>query len=227
MKKKYLPIICFFSLLASCSGMNDIIQEYLDRGEINYIGCPDSLSTTGGNERIQLKWLVGKDPRIEGYIIYWNNRKDSVVGEIDHNNLDKGRRYWLSTFAAKEGSYEFEVIQTGTKGANSVISRVTGSTYGTYYISQLKARSILSVTQVADGAKITWGISNNCKYVDFTYDKSDGTTKTLRIPSETNNTILSDPKPFGTYSYSTFHIPGKDSLDVFKAPEVVSGNFSF
>lgn len=226
MRKKYWPIICFFSLFASCSGMNDIIQEYLDRGEINYIGSPDSLSTTGGNERIQLKWLVGKDPRIEGYIIYWNNRKDSVVGEINRNNLDKGR-YCLSTFEVKEGSYEFEVIQTGTKGANSIASKVTSSTYGPYYISQLKVRDILSITQVAGGAKVTWGISNNCKYVEFTYDRSAGGTTTLRVLPETDEVILTDPKPLGTYSYNTYYVPGKDSLDVFKAPKVVSGNFSF
>lgn len=48
MTNKYLPIIFAFFLLASCSGMNDIIQDYLDRGEINYIGRPDSLLSTGG-----------------------------------------------------------------------------------------------------------------------------------------------------------------------------------
>ena len=226
MKNKYLPIICLFFLFASCSGMNDIIQDYLDRGEINYIGRPDSLLTTGGNGRMQLRWLAGKDPRVEGYIIYWNNRTDSVVGEIDRNNLLKDR-YNFCIFNVKESSYEFELVQTGSKGVNSIAATVTGNVYGDSYISQLKIRELINVAEDVDGVKLTWGISNSSKYVDFTYEKADGTEAICRISSQVNDIILPNPKSRGAYSYSTYYVPGKDSLDVFKAPEVVDGNFPF
>lgn len=226
MKNKYLPIIFMFFLLASCSGMNDIIQDYLDRGEINYIGRPDSLLSTGGNGRMQLSWLAGKDPRVEGYIIYWNNRADSVVGKIDPDNLLKDR-YNFCIFDVQESSYEFELVQTGSKGANSIPSTVTGSVYGENYVATLKARDLQQITADGDGVKLTWGISNSSKYVEFTYEKADGTQETCRIPSQENEIILSNPKPLGEYSYSTYYVPGKDSLDVFKAPQVVDGNFPF
>ena len=214
MTNKDLPIIFAFFLLASCSGMNDIIQDYLDRGEINYIGRPDSLLSTGGNGRMQLSWLAGKDPRVEGYIIYWNNRADSVVGKIDPDNLLKDR-YNFCIFDIQESSYEFELVQTGSKGANSIPSTVTGSVYGENYVATLKARDLQQI------------ISNSSKYVEFTYEKADGTQETCRIPSQENEIILSNPKPLGEYSYSTYYVPGKDSLDVFKAPQVVDGNFPF
>ena len=176
-KNKYLPIIFTFFLLASCSGMNDIIQDYLDRGEINYIGRPDSLLSTGGNGRMQLSWLAGKDPRVEGYIIYWNNRADSVIGKIDPDNLLKDR-YNFCIFDVQESSYEFELVQTGSKGANSIPSTVTGSVYGENYVATLKARDLQQITADGDGVKLTWGISNSSKYVEFTYEKADGTRET-------------------------------------------------
>ena len=63
--------------------------------------------------------------------------------------------------------------------------------------------------------------------MDFTYEKADGTEAICRISSQVNDIILPNPKSRGAYSYSTYYVPGKDSLDVFKAPEVVDGNFPF
>ena len=65
MNRKYGLYVLLSFLLASCSGMNDIIQEYLDRGEINYIGKTDSIYAIGGKNRITFKWIVNADPRIE------------------------------------------------------------------------------------------------------------------------------------------------------------------
>ena len=118
-------------------------------------------------------------------------------------------------------------VQTGSKGVNSIASTVTGNVYGDSYISQLKIRELINVAEDVDGVKLTWGISNSSKYVDFTYEKADGTEAICRISSQVNDIILPNPKSRGAYSYSTYYVPGKDSLDVFKAPEVVDGNFPF
>ena len=48
-------LYCFsFLFLLACDGMNDNIKEYLDRGEINYIGRADSAIAMGGINRINL-----------------------------------------------------------------------------------------------------------------------------------------------------------------------------
>ena len=77
---KAVIIIC--SLLAvlfvSCDGMNDNIKEYLDRGEIAYIGKADSVTTAGGINRIKLLWKINSDPRITSCKILWNDKQDSV-----------------------------------------------------------------------------------------------------------------------------------------------------
>lgn len=47
----FFMLVSFSSLFfTSCTGMNDIIQEYLDRGEINYIGKTDSIYAVGGKK---------------------------------------------------------------------------------------------------------------------------------------------------------------------------------
>ena len=79
-----------FVTLASCSGMNDIIEEYLDRGEINYIGRPDSVTCDGGLYRVKLTWKVGKDVRIESCKIFWNMGADSLIYPIDKESLING-----------------------------------------------------------------------------------------------------------------------------------------
>src|SRR5690554_4101948 len=90
-KSKKIGVFFVFLILISCQGMNDNIEEYLKRGEVNYLARVDSAKVFGGKERIMFDWKVALDPRIEACAIYWNNKQDSAICSIDRQMVDDNR----------------------------------------------------------------------------------------------------------------------------------------
>jgi len=212
----FLPAL--FLLMIACNGMNDGIQEYLDRGEVNYIGRVDSATTIGGNNRIRINWLVGYDPRIESCIIYWNSKRDSAIFPVDKSKLD-ANGYASVTFNLPEGTYIFEMSHTGIDGYKSVGYEVTGKVYGELYQSMLKARRVIGANTSGtfeSPVTLEWSAADESvlKTV-LTYKLSSGIpVERIVTPTETNVTIT-DYEWGGTYSATTYFIPESGALDTF------------
>lgn len=210
-------IILFLSLtimfLCSCTGMYDNIEEYWDRGEIPYIGRPDSAVVYGGKERAKIEWIVNSDPRIEKCIIYWNFRKDSVVVDIDKSKLvDNKFSYMLNSL--DEGSYVFELIHIGQEGYPSIAHEVIGEVYGEKYQSNLTPRKITDFEWVGSDLRLSLGIDDS-NYCLFKYTTVDGSEKEVRCSIEETEVILDNCSPASQIEYSTVYIPEENALDLF------------
>lgn len=156
-------------VLFSCDGMNDNIREYLDEGEINYIGRADSALAAGGIGRLQLSWKINSDPRIEACKIFWNNMTDSVTVPIDKDQITDGR---FSTILnnMKEGVYIFNLQHIGTGGYPSIMREVVGNVYGELYESSLSPRRIKEVISLENQAEIEWRpAEEQIQWVNFYY----------------------------------------------------------
>jgi hypothetical protein len=222
---KHLYILGILLLLISCKEMNDNIEAYLERGEINYLGRPDSAYTKNGVGRIQLLWLVNEDPRIEGCTISYNdgnNEEQSVSLPVDRSALANG--YANAILEVEEGSYVFKISHTGSKGYPSIPTEVTGKSYGPTFWSTLEARRINVVTVFRDRVEITWAAADKTvTKVLLTYETNNG-QKTVEVaPSETITT-LTDNKIRGQYSHVTYHVPEEGALDEYP---VASNPFNF
>lgn len=212
---KHIAIYCLMCMfLLSCGGMNDPIQEYLDKGEVNYIGRVDSVVTAGGKERIQFSWKINTDPRIEKCIICWNNGNDSIIFPIDRNKIVNGR---ITTVFdnMKEGTYVFNMYHTGQKGYNSIKQEVVGKVYGDLYKESLAPRKIKKIAAFKEQAEINWSSAEASLMLNLHYVNNKG-NKIIKevLPSE-EKTIINDYSPGSKFSYETSFLPDENALDTF------------
>jgi hypothetical protein len=223
--KQYIIGLSFLLLLAACDGMNDNIQEYLDRGEVNYVGRPDSARTFGGLGRINIQWLVNNDPRIEGATISWTDRQNkpqSADFTINRSQLQNG--YMSVVMNLEESSYAFKIVHTGTKGYTSIATEITGNVYGSNYQSTISPRRIDKVVVYQSYAELTWSAADKeVSKIEISYRNSSGTLQTVDVLPEEPLTVLQDYEPLSQYSWTTYYLPEEGALDEFS----VSANATF
>src|SRR5690554_4189044 len=104
--KLIIPLYLILSYI-SCDSMNSMHDKYLEWGEAIYTGVVDSLKVYPGYNRVKLTWEVNADPRIKKTVIYWNDRNDSVV--VDVNRSQSKRVQMEHSFDLPEGEYMFEL----------------------------------------------------------------------------------------------------------------------
>jgi hypothetical protein len=217
-------------IATACNDMNDNIREYLDRGEINYIGKVDTVATFAGKGRIALVWHINNDPRIEYCTVYWNNRNDTAVYTVDRNRL-KGNLLetdtaslllpsdWMVQYIdLPEGVHTFEMYNNGSKGYRSMTTEARGTSYGEKFQSGLLLRNISEINAYRGGnIEINWEplspeywIYTRLKYTSLSGEEKEITT----FPGE-NRTILSDAQLGGKYSYTCHYLPEAYALDHF------------
>ena len=128
MKTYQLFLFTAFVIFTSCKGMNDNIEEYLNRGELNYLGRPDSAYVLGGNGRVNIIWKINDDPRITGATIIWNdldNNKQQQEYPINRNALVNS--YATVPLTIPEGTYVFKIVHTGSAENTPSIETETSS----------------------------------------------------------------------------------------------------
>jgi hypothetical protein len=177
-------LISLFSLLLiQCNDTDELYKKFSNEEEKIYLGKTDSLIALSGIGRIQLKWYVNADPKIDETVIYWNARQDSVVKSF--HRIEKGiQADSLVINDLPEGVYTFELINRNKSSYHSLISSVQGEVYGESFISGLKNRTISSMNIVAydkdkqlSDIKITWGpnisesLGSKISYYDQSIDK--------------------------------------------------------
>jgi hypothetical protein len=196
--------------------MNDNIKEYVDRGEVDYIGKTDSVSVAGGKERILINWLVNRDPRIESCIIYWNDKADSAIFPVDRSKLVNGRMSVVLN-NMPEGKYVFLLYHTGQSGHRSIVSEVSGSVYGEKYQSSIGIRRMVDLSVYATGdGEINWSFaSESVVKTVFTYDVPSGGQDNIVVLPEDNHTVLGSYILGGKYKSVTYHIPEQGAIDTF------------
>lgn len=212
---KYMIIgslICLY--LSACGGMNDNIEEYLNRGEVNYLGKVEQVLTVGGNKRIKISWLVNTDPRIESCKIFWNNWSDSLSYPIDRNQLDSGR-FSVILDNINEGMYVFNIHHEGTKGYQSINQEVVGDVYGERYQTSLNPRRIKEIITLKGLVEINWKNAEESFLSRFYYTNNKGVEAVLDIPASEMKTIITDCQFGGTFTYTTFYLPKEQALDTF------------
>ena len=212
-------------LLASCVKMNDNIKEYMDRGEINYIGKVDSASTAGGKERILFTWKANNDPRIEQCWIYWNNMRDSASFPVSPAALDENG-YMSAIPAIPEGTYVFNMYHTGAKGYRSVPQEVTGRSYGELYRSTLIPRSIGIIEVGEDNAVVNLAASGETEIrTEIVYESESGEMKIQIVLPDERQATITDHKDQGTLSTVSYYRPEPDSPDDFPSDASATKTF--
>lgn len=225
--------ILLFCGLASCS-KGDISDPFVKGGEFSYPAKADSVLARGGKYRLELSWLLISDPKITKYKVYWNNRRDSVEGDVVRTHSVDTVRVMFNNW--EEGIYNFDIYTYDKYGNRSVKVSTTGKVYGDTYQNSLHTRSLRSVNKVGkQHYQINWMEAEPQFYsANVTYKGSDGKMmNVIAKNADSRSELLNFPNWGGEFSYTAKFLPEPKALDTFyvaaedyKAPDFSWHNYS-
>lgn len=195
--------------LAACTSLYDKHEQFLTEEEV-YIGLADSLQANGGFKRVELKWMLNADPRINDCEITWNGCETPVL--VDASNAIPGE-YMSKIIDLPEGKYIFKIVVKSATGKESIPQTISGESYGDSYQSSLPQRTISSMTATPEGVTITWLPEEGCTGVQLKYKNAKGEEKTVAVDSEEETIFLADYLPGGEFELVSFYKPEAEAYD--------------
>ncbi|WP_029906667.1 DUF4998 domain-containing protein [Prevotella sp. 10(H)] len=208
----YIIFLC--CKMTSCSDMDDYLK-YLDNGIPTYTGIVDRATFHSGDERVVFSGLLTSDPKIRKVMIYWNNRKDSLLLDI---NRTSGVDTLFQPIPLPEGRYNFEVISYDDKGIPSITVSKAGISYGEEYKSGLYNRPIKSLEKVGVDAVIKWyNGDESSPFVKIDYEDTDGQIHTVKAVNKDDTTVLKNYKSMSLVRLQAYYLPDTIAIDTFKA----------
>jgi hypothetical protein len=204
--------IACIGMLSGCTGMDDYLK-YTGGKELVYPGKVDSVIFHSGRERIVFTGLLISDPNIRKVSIYWNNRTDSVI-------LDVQRSTGIDSLTAEiplpEGAYNFQVYSHDVEGRTSIVTNAAGNSYGANYEKGLYDRPVKSVIQNPNYVEISWYNGDPTCFVRVDYIDINNVKHTTFVSSEKDTTLLPYCKPLTDIKLQTFYLPDAYAIDTFK-----------
>lgn len=229
--KKYRPFAFLMSIaiiLSACDKMEDGYMEFTKGGEKIYLGKADSVSTFSGRNRIKVSWLLISDPKINKSVIYWNEKADSAIVDVQRTDGVDTVNIMLNDM--KEQTYNFEIYNYDGAGHSSIKEEAIGTVYGDNYASTITNRSFES-TMYSPSAKtvdINWyGAATEAVVVEILYTDVNGVQQTVKnyrtvVPINPINpttfpavTNLPRYKKGTTFKYRTGYLPKENAIDTF------------
>lgn len=218
-------IINLFLLLglvfASCTDMNDVSKAFLTP-ESRYSGSPDTIKILSGNQRLFLNFRL-TDASVNKMKIYWNNKSDSIVMDVNMDVSPKTFNVEVDNLA--EGAYSFEVYTFDGKGNNSIVSRATGKVYGSAYAASLLDTPIKAYLASGETTKVEakWGSPDlSALGMELYYTNTAGEevfvySQVPKLETEIfeKETILENYKSGTKLRYRTLYLPEENAVDTF------------
>lgn len=217
MKYKYilLALVVFTGVFAGCNKWDETFKEFIGDGEITYVGKADSLKVRGGKNRAELSWLFISDPKIKGYKVYWNNRRDSIVVN-DFQRSQGVDSVKLMITDIDEGTHYFEIFTFDNSGHTSVKSEVVGRVYGPSYERSLLNRGFTGFGRDTTDRILNWIAADPANISSkVTYVNADGETVEIPVGAEVTTTRLSNIPYYRSMLVQSAFIPEKNALDTF------------
>lgn len=210
----FIAILCLGGLFGGCENLEDTYQEFIGKGETIYIGKADSLQTRGGRGRIEVSWLLLSDPKVSRYKVYWDNKSDSIEGNlIKTSNVDTVRILFENM---EENMHQFDIFLFDKDGNSSIRSSTIGRVYGDSYEHSLLNRTYLKAIRNDKRIIMEWMPSEpQVVRVEMEYQNSLNEIVRKNLPGISTLDTLSNFPAGGSLSYRTVFIPEPLALDTF------------
>lgn len=210
MKKilKYAVYSVIAITFTACGDLYETHEKYLKMGEEVYIGLADSLQANGGFKRVELKWKLNADPRIDKCVISWNGCEEPVEVKADRTN-----DFMSKIIDIPEGKYIFSIIVKSATGKESLPKTISGESYGDKYQSRLPQRGINSMLATPGGVTIYWASEEYNVGVNLYYTSKDGVRRTIHIKPTDQSTFIEDFVPGGELILVTLFKPELHAID--------------
>ncbi|MDR0542275.1 MAG: DUF5013 domain-containing protein [Dysgonamonadaceae bacterium] len=207
--------IISISVMSGCSDMDDYLK-YTGGQELVYPGKVDSVLFHSGRERVVFTGLLISDPNIRKVSIFWNNKKDSIILDVQRSaGVDSLR----VNIPLPEGAYNFQVYSHDGEGRSSIVTNAKGNSYGANYEKSLYDRPVKSVIQNPNYAVIDWYNGDPSCFVKVDYIDIYDVSHTTFAPASKDTTILPYCKPMSEITLQTYYLPDEHAVDTFKVAQ--------
>ncbi|WP_316748828.1 DUF4998 domain-containing protein [Pedobacter gandavensis] len=218
MIKRIIYLLITIAVVFSACDKGDEYKSFIPKGEKIYPGIDTAVAHYGGNKRLLLTWPSSPDQRVSKYVVYWNNRLDSmVIKEVSHSPKDTVKALINNL---SEGSYTFVINSFDNKGNRSVdVEENNAIVYGPIYNENLFNRPVNRTDYNADSkaVNIYWEVPDigNVK-TEITFTAMDGKTEMVVLKPEEEQTVISGWKAGTVIYYQSYYKPDPRAIDVFK-----------
>ena len=229
-----LSLLALLACIISCDDMNEIQREFADREEQVYLGKVDSIKSIPGFGKAKLTWYLGSDPKIEQTIIYWNERQDSIVKNVNRTSSNLLRDSIIIE-NLPEGSTLFEFRNVNSRGETSLFTSATATAWGEDFADGLRMRRLTKMIFNYEQSDYILTLSpatigDSVVYSQIVYTDNQGAEKTIKIERATNEIELANFADGAEFHFrNVFFLPqGMDTVygryQEYKAPKAVLEN---
>jgi len=215
-----LALCLVLAVVCSCDRMDTEFESFLDKGEITYPGVGTNFSYRAGHLRTALVWNPSADPSITHYVVYYNNKADSVT--VDASSHDPSQEVEVVVPDLLEYIYSFTIYAVDAKGNRSIPQEVNNvKVYGDFYQGSLLNRPYDGITpyELYEDGKVELNFVNGDTIIVGTEIKyinnSDEEVKTTLGENESIAT-LNDYKMGTPVLYRSSYIPAREAIDEFQ-----------
>lgn len=212
---------CLLLGLLSCGNKDKDFKNFLNNKEVTYPGVVAKIHAKSGNLRAALVWNPSPDPSITKYVIYWNNKADSVtINSTNHNTADS---ITAVIPGLNEYIYSFTVYSYDAKGNRSIPLDINNvKVYGPIYQSGLLNRTIDAANPftVSENGNIRLNfLSRDTSVVnvgtDIKYTNRAGVEVVKQLKPDSLGITLTDYKSGAPVQFRSGYLPVKNSIDTF------------
>lgn len=216
-------IVCSLLALVQCSRQADDFKSFFEKHEVVYPGVPVEIIPAAGKNRIGLLCLPSPDQSIVKYVVYWNNKGDSVV--FENPSTKAGDTLTLVIPNLNEYVYSFELFTFDAKGNRSVPVNINAvRVFGVVYESRLLNRTVNQATPYVrnpDGSvQLNFNKADTINvYTNIRYTNNSDVIVDTVLRGDGLSITLPDYKLGTRAAYRTAYIPMRHSIDTFFAAD--------
>lgn len=198
--------------LTFCGKVDDNNDQSPEIDVTESVRRPESLQTRSGRNRVEITWRVMPDADVNSYKIYWNNRRDSISGNISNRDQTDTIRLLINNL--EEGIYHFDVFHFDMDGKSSVASSTLGRVYGDKYQQSLIPCKVKSVKRNISEVVIDW-VDTGYTSILITYMDNSGARRKKMLTKITGSVSIPNVSVGSEMKYSTGYQPEHNSIDTF------------
>ncbi|MGQ7871022.1 DUF4998 domain-containing protein [Sunxiuqinia sp. sy24] len=219
MKKTFIYIILILiscmGFFSACEDMYEVHEKFVENGEILYLTKVDSVEFFAGNNRGEVQFVLDNAIKVNRVVIYWNNKMDSIVTEVEPTaGMDTVR---IALNDLPEGSHQLEIVTKDILGNKSIGVTVFGVTYGDKYKQILKHRAVqeLKVTRIK--TDIAWmNSAEKATAFELKYINVENEEVVKKYEPSENMMTITDIKIGTNISHRMHYLPEATALDTFQ-----------
>lgn len=219
--KSYINILVTAAILltaAGCEKQTDDFRDRLSKKEIVYPGIISRFKATPGNNRILLTWNPSPDPSVNKYVVYWNDKNDSLVVNANSHNTSDVIKCYIENLG--EYTYTFSLVSFDDKGNKSIeTTSKRVKVFGPLYASGLVNRPYRNdnpSTFNGESVTLNFNVPDTVNVTtEIKYTALDGKEKKVFLDPKDASITLPDYKVGQPILYRSSYLPITGAIDTF------------